>query len=509
MLPAMRSLALALLWTAALAAGAQAQGYAGEWQASPLTIQNRTASWGADCPGRLPARQSEPGGNVRIAQSGDHLTLSGATRGNTRSCFGENPALRRVSSRYQNGTWTIVCRTPESDSRAESARYSLRATDENTLTYRETTEWDWQLNESRCRVTRTATRTFRRAGVAPEPPSEPEPPTEPEQPACEAGPPANLRLSPREASVAPGEQVCFSARVVDAAGCTVRGARPTLRLEGGEGLTLRGRCVAASSTASGTFRIQARHGDFSARASGVVSQEDLSDLIAQRSGRTLGQDGGEASGDGASGVSASAEGADMTFLLGGLAALVVLLLLAAVFFLRRKKEPVSTYDAGPSDVASGAVENAGPAVESAIPVTAAPSTSAAPSASTAPSTSAVPSTAVAAPIPAPAPPPKPPSVCPKCEREWGDTIFCPEDGTELIDLSDPRVIAKGKICPKCRTGYGGDVDRCQHDGETLVFYALFDARQKLTGAGQRTCSQCGRSFGADVAFCPEDGTKLG
>ncbi|MEM6956810.1 MAG: hypothetical protein AAF645_14040 [Myxococcota bacterium] len=452
-----RALAALLVmgWTAA-AQGQEDVEFAGNWQASALQVRHTTRSWGPDCPGRLPATQTLPGGATTVRQSGDHLTFGGGVRGSTRTCWGDNPALRRVSSRYQNGTWTIVCRTPENDARAESGRYAFTASGANQIRFRETTEWDWQLNSSRCQVTRTATRTFSRAGVAPEPLPEPEP----ERPRCEAGPPADVRISPSRTTVAPGERLCFSTRVVDAASCTVRGSRISLTARGPDGSQIEGRCFTAS--AEGSYRIRAASGALSVEASVTVASEDLSDLVAQRERARL-EGGGEATSGGASGASATTGSVGVGAFAAAGGGLLVLLIAGVVLVRSRKTVPEIAPE--PSEAAS--------------------------------------------PLPASAPAPAP-RVCPVCGYESDHETVCAHDGATLVDLADPAVQARGKICPVCRTGYGFGDTTCPKDGASLIAYALYDAQQRrsVVEEEKRVCPVCGRTFGADVAFCPHDGAKL-
>lgn len=450
--------------------GAEAQSYAGEWRAGSLQVRNATRSWGADCPRRLPATQTEPGGTIQVAQSGDHLTLSGAVRGNTRSCWSDNPNLRRISSRYQDGAWTIICRTAENDPRAENARYAFNASSSTSITFRETTEWNWQLNESVCQVTRTATRTFTRTdGLAaepdPEPDPEPTPMAEP-RPQCTPGAPAGVRLSPARSQANVGQRVCFSSRVVDAAGCTVRGERVRLQLRPPEGVeaTLSGRCF--EPAVLGLYRVVATNASFTARASLEVTTNDLSDLVAQRDGSGQLDSSGQAESEGSSGVEASALGGSSLPLYGGLGVLAALLLGGILLLVSRKKKTPP------------------PSEDYSVPAVAA--------------------------APVYVPPPKPPKVCPRCaHEERGDTNVCPNDGVALIDLNDETIRLRGKICPTCRTGHAAGTALCPNDQTPLIYHVLYEAQQKEQSAKKNTCTKCGNSYDAGVGFCPEDGTRLG
>lgn len=466
-----------------LSAPVGAQGFAGDWEASALRIQNTTRSWGPDCPTRLPASQSEPGGRVRVTQSGDHLTFSGAVSGSTQRCWSEVPSIRRISSRVQGGTWTIVCRTPEEEAQGESGRYTVRA-EGDQLVFEESTEWDWRLRDSQCTASRRARRTFTRVG-APVATMEPEP--EP-QPTCTAGPAAGVRLSPASGEIAPGERVCFRARVVDRSGCTVRGAPLELRMRHAAGLqgTLDGRCFTASSAAAeaeGEYRIEARSGAFSASATVTVQSEDLSELTARRENNMASSSGDAESGE-ASDVEARAlAGATVLPWLLGSGAALLLLLGAGLFLWGRRKGPrTDEADEAPPSAPS----------ESSVAFAASPSIPSAPVA--------------AAPIPAP---PVRPKLCPACGfEERGPQRFCPNDGVELIDVGDPAVRAKGMICPQCRRGYGADVTRCTADQTALVPYVFYVAKEKHKAAAKRVCPTCGKSYGPETTFCGADGTPL-
>lgn len=417
-----------------------------------------------------------------MSQSGDHLTFSGAVSGSTQRCWSEVPSIRRISSRVQGGTWTIVCRTPEDEAQGESARYTIRAEGDDQLVFEESTEWDWRLRASQCTASRRARRTFTRIG-APVATMDPEPePT----PTCRAGPAAGVRLSPASGDIAPGERVCFRARVVDRSGCTVRGAPLELRMRHAAGLrgTLDGRCFTASSAAAeaeGEYRIEARSGSFSASATVTVQSEDLSELTARRENSVASSSEDAESGE-ASDVEARAlAGAGaLPWILGSVAALL-LLLGVGLFLWGRRKRP------RPDE----------PHAESSAESTAKPVAFA-----------ASPSPRAEAPSPAPAAPVRP-KLCPACGfEERGAQRFCPNDGVELIDVGDPAVRAQGMICPKCRRGYGADATRCAADQTVLIPYVFFVAKEKHTTAAKRVCPTCGKSYGPQTTFCGADGTPL-
>ncbi len=479
------SLTLLALWTSS-AALAQ---YEGEWRAGPRQVRHEVRSWGPDCGPRPPASFSRPGGSVQITQSGDHLRFQGAVRGATNRCWSDKPGIRRVSVSFQGGTWTIRCQTPEGDAQPERGRYVFRASGD-TIRFEEETSWDWRLRNSRCLATRRATQTLTKVSAA----APAEPPTR--EPRCESpGPPARIRLRPTERTIAPGERVCVRAQVVDAAGCPLSSRRVALELEAPPGVsagTFDGRCFTAgerAAEAEGLFRVVARSGEMRASAEIEVRSEDLSDLTArrEREGRRR-DDGLRAEAEEAAGVSAHAVRDGGWLLWGGaLAVLALLAAFASVILRVRRRRRASERPA------AGAV---------------APERSPDPSLSSAPSPALSAPPAPQAPVGATARPPV--RVCPVCGREdeSGDA-FCPNDGSPLLDPSDPETRARGMICPACRRGYGPREDTCRHDGETLVPYALFVAQQKRAELEVRkVCPSCGATYEAAMTFCGKDGTPL-
>lgn len=460
--------------------------YEGEWRAGPLQIRHEVRSWGPDCGPRPPASLSRPGGAVQISQSGDHLRFSGAVRGATNRCWSDKPGIRRVSVSFQGQSWTIRCQTPEGDAQPEQGRYVFRASGD-TLRFEEETTWNWRLRESSCQATRRARQTLTRVAAA-EPNPEPPPAQEPR---CEApGPPARVRLRPTEAVIAPGERTCFRAQVVDAAGCALRDRRVSLELQMPRGVSagsFDGRCFTAgerAAEAEGVFRVVARSGEMQATAEVEVRSEDLSDLTARRVREGRRDEGLSAEAEDAAGVSARTVKTSSGWLWAGGGLALIVILFGVALLARRRKEPEASgaFPKADSSVAEPANRPAGVAEP--------------------------PAPRPSEPVGATAQPPL--RVCPLCghEDETGDA-FCPKDGSPLLDPMDPATRAQGMICPACRRGYGPQETTCRHDGETLVPYALFVARQKREEqAVRKVCPTCGTTYEAAMAFCGKDGTAL-
>ena len=459
----MRALAFAVCLTSLLGADAAAQDYAGQWQAGPLRIRHAIESWGGDCGPRPPTTLSEPGGTVTISQSGDHLRFSGALSGSTDGCWSEKPGLRRISSTFRDPSWTTICRTREGDAQPENGRYTFRAAGD-TITYQEVTQWNWRLRSSTCTATRRASRTFTRVGAQAEPEPEPEP-----EPQCTAGAAARIRISPARETIEPGQQLCVRARVVDAQGCPLRGERVQLELRAPDGQsgTLRGRCFTAGATAAeaeGVFRIIGTAGSLRGSAEIEVTTEDLSDLTARRIRESsMGDSLSDAEAENASGLEARVLGQSGTvWIVGGLLALL-LVLGGVVLLVARKRKPEPK-----------------PSVETPDPT----------------------------PVAATAKPPR--RMCPVCGYvEEGGDGYCPKDGAALVDPNDPATRAQGMICPTCRRGYGADATKCSQDGDELVPYSMFIAREKRASVEvKKICPTCGTTYDAQTTFCGKDGSAL-
>ena len=423
--------------------------FEGEWRRGARAVTVSVSTWGADC-GPRPSGRTEPaGGPVTVTQDGDHLAFSHGR--STRSCWSENPAVRRVSNSVSSGTWRIVCRTPPDDSRQETGTTTLRAANPDTIELRDVTEYDWTLNGSHCTATETTTQTFTRiAGAAPaETPPPPPPPTpEPEpEPTCTPGAPSRIALRPASSEIEPGGRVCLNARVVDAAGCPLRDVAPALLLRAPEGRAgeLRGTCFEASDGArgEGEFTVLASAGELRAEARIRVASVDLSDLTAGRSDRSGGGSAGEASAGEAAGVAArNAASGGLPWWFAALAAgvgLAAALGAALTLVARRRKRERELAEA-----AERAAQYAAAAAASAASV----------------------------------PPPSP-------------TTQPPGSGSALI-------------CPSCRRGYPPGVERCARDGSALVPYATFVQQQDR----QLLCPKCGTRYPSTTRFCGKDGSTL-
>ncbi len=495
------AVAVGLLGLLGVVGRARADGpFAGAWRASPMRVQVHVDSWGPDCPRRPPASWTEPGGTVQIGQSGDQLVLSGTVRGHSNGCWSDNPTVHRVASSFHAGTWSTSCATATNNPRSERGTYTFHADGDDTLSFRSETRWNWQLNQSRCVASRTETRSFTRATPTAAHPA-PTPPAN-AHPACTPGAPVRLVVHPDHARIAPGDHVCFRARLLDAAGCALTHAsvqwtlsRPA-HLDG----SLKNGCFQAAASAAkadGTFHVAAKSGALHGEATVEVHAADLSDLIASHAFGTASADAGEpavattvgpASRGGArvaARAAPTARGSLLVPLLGGAVALFLLIGVGVLLIARgrRGRGPVEidedTGNTGSQPAADGgaAPPSQGMAVASARP------------------------------------PGGEAKCCPVCGEELrGDTLFCPVDGARLVPPAEAPRTPQGMICPTCRRGYAADARFCPHDSDELVPYAQFAARHRGAGEGsaERTkiCPKCGDRYRVDVTFCGKDGAEL-
>lgn len=458
----------------AFTSSARADGpYEGDWRRGAMSISVSVATWGADCGARPESTTVPARGTVHVTQEGDHLTFGGGR--STRSCWSDNPAVRRVSSTFSSGTWRVVCRSPSDDSRQETGTYTLRAVGSDTIEFRDVTEYDWALNDSRCRATSTTTQTFTRVsgGATPEP--TPTPSTEPEPaPACVPGAAARIALRPASTDVEPGGRACFTARVVDASGCALRtSAALSLRAPEGRAGALRGTCFEAASTGGeGEFTILASSGELRAEARVRVHTMDLSDLIARRAeSGDVASDPGVATTDSAAGVAARTESSPASFpwWAAALAALGVLIVIAsAVVLVARGRARAQKLAHREEQREERREEHHQEHREEAA--------------------SMVPS----------------PTVGGSNADPVGPTVAAPPPAMPTAPIEQGA--AQAMICPTCRRGYAANERTCKTDGTELVAYSAFV--QKSEAVAQSVCPKCGTRYTGTTRFCGKDGETL-
>lgn len=295
---------------ASSAVSAHGQTVAGQWRAGTTTMDVTVTSWGPDCGPRPSSSHSAGGGLVRIEMSGQEAIIhSGGRKIRTDRCWSRNPAIRRKSSHFVAGTWTTHCQTAKDDPRAETGKYSLQQQSKDRLRYVDESEYDWELNASRCVAAIRTVQQLHRSPLSekkqgpsitpdtsPSSASAPTPATaspkkrgapevKPKQ--CTPSVATRLTMQPTRATLELGEEVCVRARLSDALGCPVPGTaiRYTLHTSPALKGTLRGRCFRSSDNAAegeGRFRIRATAGPLSAVTTVEVHSLDLSALIAQR-----------------------------------------------------------------------------------------------------------------------------------------------------------------------------------------------------------------------------------
>ena len=450
------------------AGSAEAQGYAGNWRSGPARMHVTVESWGPDCGPRPQSSTGEATGSVRITEDGDQLVIHGTPERRTNRCWSYNRNVRPVSSSHRDGTWRVVCRTRPDDPRGETGTYSLTASDENRLSYREVSNYDWQLNESHCKARMTVTQVFTRVG-AQTTPTKVTPEPQPEQPRCTPGSPAGIRLRPREAQVEPAGVVRFTARVIDGSGCPVPGQRVHWQLAAPGGATgeLDGGLFTAAENAAeaeGEFTVTASGGGSSARATVTVRTADLSDLIARRATvgvtQTVDVDF-ELTAESSAAVSARGDeedaddGSILPFVIAAVLVLALLFAVAVVIVARRGRGKTSSSE----DAASGppATGEPDPGFEAPEPAAAAQSGT-------------------------------PGGGAPASEESAGEAL----------------------ICPTCRRGFGPETKICPSDGADLIPYAAFVERHRAseTSDGGKICPTCGERFGRNTVFCGKDGAVL-
>jgi hypothetical protein len=472
------------------AAGAEV---AGRYKTSGQNIAVNILSWGEDC-GPRPRSSSAGGGKVvEVAHVGTHLSIGGHR---TDQCWSGNPRVSRVKTGVGTTRWITVCQTPADDPRFEHGEYTVEQVDENTLRFREVSEYDWRLEGDHCKATVTLTRTYTRVvEEQPAPPPTPAPVEPPERVARCQGPrgaPVKLEVRPSQARVVPGERVCLRAVARDGDGCPVPVEVAWSRAEGGgqAGGRIAGDGCFEAGSSPGSVTLAATAGQLNANAQVEIRFPDIGDLVASRLAEGIDEEDGrgapvaEARPGAAQGVGLTTVGPvhgdqGVLWAIIGLGLGAALLLAIAAIALRGKRRRVVLPPEEPDRAAVGH----GMAVASAAPPLAVSSR----------------------------------KVCPTCNQEYSGAVeFCPEDATKLVAAgrSGEAHPAQSLICPKCRRGFESSERFCSHCSEELVPYAAWRASQlearraREASHGGMICPKCAARYDQGILFCQRDGTKL-
>jgi len=465
-------LLLALSWGSPVKLARAQTDYAGLWNAGPSRIAVTIHSWGNDC-GPQPQSTTQPGGGtVEITSFGGHnLAIHSTDRTIlSNACWSQNRAVQRVSSSFLDGVWTTKCRTSPGDPKSEEGEYVIKAQNNGTLQYRDSSNYNWELRTSRCAATIVTTQTLTRStGAAPtkaaatkQAPTQEVEAEEPEPTEdCTPGPAARIVMRPKRSQIEPGQRTCVRAIALDAAGCPVPGS-VTWSLQHSPALrgSVNGGCFEAASSAAeaeGEFKLVAQANGLRGEAFVNVVTVDFSDLMAKRietgavTGETAIPEAAAARSQSAARVQARAEAAEATPL--PLLAMALGLLLALggglVWAMRRRSPPTA------------AAATTSPTAD--VPASVRTASVAAPP----PSVSAVPAAAV-------------PS---------GETW----------------------ICPVCRRGAPREqvTCRCKPEGTALIPYAEFaNATRAAAAHSHKSCPSCQQSCPAAAGFCGSCGHKF-
>ena len=253
---------------------------AGAYKAGPTEVHVEVSTWGSDCGTRPRSHTDNEQPKVSVRAQGDHLVLTFPDRTlRTDACWSENPTLRVAGAPSATAArWRAECRTPEGEAKRERGIYTVSASAPGVLELVDESDYNWQLNESRCVAKMRTTQRLVREGTT----QAPEAST-----GCTPGPLARLKLRPTEARIAPGARVCFTVRGFDAAGCAVpRAPEVSFSLEASESArgTLSGNCFKAARglDGEGRFAVTASSGSVHASANLLVATNDLSDITARR-----------------------------------------------------------------------------------------------------------------------------------------------------------------------------------------------------------------------------------
>ncbi len=531
--------ALALLALAIAPRRAFAQDLSGTYRVVTDQTTVQIPEWGGDCGPRPTSRTGNTGREATVTADGSQLTIQdGRHRHRTDGCWSDNPHARRISASHTGSRWTVICQTPDEDYQHEQGTYTIQV-EGTRITMRESSEYSWQLRESRCRASAARTLAYERVPDANAPPPVVDsgrppvvtpPPTTTVNRCATPGAATRLQISPSRRPLGAGGRGCFRARFFDAASCEVTAGVPAVTWsmvrasgagEAGEAVLENGCVRAPTGSPVGEYTVTASAGAFTDTAvAAVVSAEELQSLVAQQfededAGTPALAPTTTASGAGVGAVVVRAPppppppsrgtGPILWVLIGIGAALAV----AGVALLGpKKKQPrprTSGAPARPSD----------PSARSRHETAAMPVKELRPMRPAAPVARPEPVVVAAAPVAPPAPRPLV-KRCPRCDSRFtAEIAFCPEHGTPLVpieagsagpDKSATQIAGSGgaarpsgTICPRCGQPVETGAQFCPRDGTPIL------------GAAPQLplmCPRCNRRFPEDTAFCGEDGSVL-
>jgi len=481
----------------------------GTWSASAMIVQYNIGDWGEKC-GPRPSGGGPGGGTVTIVQSGNELTINGAGGSySTTNCFEQMPGLKRSSHSAAPRGWSNRCTTAANDPRQAVIITSISATDD-TISFSETGTYQFVLEGQNCTASVRRTRSFRllqREGepppsqtatpsatlAAPPPvastaaPTQTAPPPPPPAACASIGEPARIEVRPARKLMRPGEEFSFSARVVDAKGCRVD-VRPTWSVPS-NALTVdsAGKVRVPADAPEGSTDLDVAFGGQHVRVVVEVASNERYDALLSARGLNARGEAEEAAmvtiasgslGGGAAVGEDAARRRKLTFvgIVGGMA---LVLAVAGLLLLRRgsRKKAVEVEE-------EVVVERPRPARAAPAPAP------------------------VAAPVD-----PRPRLSCPVCRKHFPpDGIFCPDDGTRLVPVTEQaRPAPAGGVCPVCKRGFDASTRVCPEHGEALVPAPVFKATAQKPAAVEpkgKICPTCGARYGGEAIFCGKDGTTL-
>lgn len=456
---------------------AQDDALSGLYRPSSTSVTATVATWGEDCGPRPQSHTLPAPANVTVQQSEGQLALkfSGYVL-RTNACWSPNPAVKRTNHSASATQWASECATPQGDPKRETARYIVHLKSPTTLELVNESEYLWQLKNSMCTAKVRSVQQLQRMDAT----------TASSQASAESasctfgGTVDRIKLRPAEATLEPGERICFGVRAFDAAGCSrdLKASEVGWALEKAESLraTLSGGCFRAAESAAeaeGTFRVTASHTGKRDQASVKVSITDLSDITA---GRIPGAQSLQSGEEGAQGGLASAgvkalgieTDSPWAVLLGGAALLLLAAITAWWFLARNTIQPV-------------------PATRERMPLSQRP----------------VEALSIKAPN-------EDRSVSPEPLQVSLDRAPAPFESPVPAHMPasasvPPVAPQEAMICPVCRRGYAASATRCDADGALLLTYTAFV--QQSTPRATTACAGCGQMLAASATFCGQCGHR--
>ena len=520
-LPQQKLTPLVLILLFAAPAASHAASLKGEWRAAEFKEMNSAESWKPICGNRPPRHKRLPTGLHKIKMFNNEFNVF---RGTTRvlssyKCNSSNTKVKLIQHQAKGKSFSTTCGSSRSDDIYEVGTYTFKLIHQDRIEYSEQTMILRTEEGVECTHRRQVKAVFVRAGsieeslvvgLAGDKPGGDGGGETPAKPACPPPetqrPITKLSLAPSEQTLAPGQRACFSAKAMDAAGCTVNAAPKFALAKMPDGVTAsvdaKG-CVSIADAPGlgGKFNVVAAVGPQQGKAE-VLIGIPTPRKVRKGGGKTPGTTAGSGDVEISVGIleptgevdaawlnkhneemrkyrERMAEAAETNYVMFAIFLGMLLLGVVALVFVvlghgkaSAAEEVILYVDHVPGSVSKSAS-----------------------------ATKAEPKLVL--------------KKCPKCGKSFqSNARFCPFDRGELVEPGKDSAAAKAaaaggslRRCPKCGRAFESKGKFCPFDRTKLVQVTAEEAAKASAGEAKRKCPTCGRVFDKGK-FCPFDRAEL-